>query len=119
MDDRAFLWVIAGSVMIGAYGFGLLPKTRRGLGFGAGLLALWVLGFVALDLVTRGLDAFGTAAFFQGAAVLGGVAGLIGLGTQGLVLANGGQRAVALRLAGGVVLIGAFVVLFLFTTAWR
>jgi|GEM_PF-2418524 len=119
MDDRAFLWVVVGSVMIGAFGFGLLLKTRRGLGFGAGFVALWVLGFVGLDLVSRGLDAFGTSAFFQGAAVLGGVAGLIGLGTQAVVLANGGQRAVALRLAGGVVLIGAFAVLFTYTEAWR
>ena len=119
MDDRAFLWVIAGSVMIGAYGFGLMPKTRRGLGLGAGLLALWILGFVGLDLASRGLDAFGTSAFFQGAAILGGVAGAIGLGTQAVIIGADGRRAVALRLAGGVVMIGAFAVLFIYTEAWR
>ncbi|MFZ1469140.1 MAG: hypothetical protein WAT09_09190 [Paracoccaceae bacterium] len=119
MDDRAFLYVIAGSVMIGAYGFGLLPKTRRGLGFGLALVALWVFGFMGLELATRGLNVFGTGAFFFGAAVLGGVAGLIGLGTQAVVLANGGRRAVALRLVGAAVLIAAYVLLFLFTKAWR
>ena len=119
MDDRAFLWVIAGSVMIGAFGFGALANSRRGLGVGLVLVALWVLGFTGLDLASRGLNAFGTGAFFFGAAVLGGVGGLIGLGTQAAVLGADGRRTVVLRLVGGVVLIAAFAVLFTGTAGWR
>ncbi len=111
MDDKAFLGAIAAMVLITAFAFGLRPQSWRGIAIGLAIAGAWVLGFGALDLATRGLNTFGTSLFFLGAAALGGVGGGIGLGTQSLILATGGRRALAIRGSGVVLLVGAFFLL--------
>ena len=111
MDDQSFLGAIAAMILIGAFVFGLWPRDFRGMAIGFALVCAWVLGFGALDMATRGLNAFGTSLFFLGAAVLGGVGALVGLGTQSLVLASGGRNAMVIRGGGVVVLVAAFFLL--------